>query len=115
MRWPASASERAFTAAKLVLGQLILIEPRVSQVSRLARVSVPYTEAAIEVLRFADPGLEAAVGKGEVSLFEAAVLARHPQPSLTQKFMAASAAERADLAKTVSPAVLWDELIVPSL
>jgi hypothetical protein len=111
----ASASERAFTAAKLVLGWVVLIEPRVTQAARLARVCEPYVEAAIEVLRSGDPKLEAAVGRNDVSLFEAAVLARHPQPTLTQKFLAASATERADLAKTAGPAAIWDELIAPNI
>jgi hypothetical protein len=111
----ASASERAFTAANLALGRLALIEPRVAQAARLARVCEPYVEAAIEVLRSNDPELETLVRDGKISLFEAAVLAKHPRPSLTEKFMAASAAERADLAKTAGPAVLWDELIAPNV
>ena len=110
-----SATERAFTAANLVLGRLALIEPRVTQAARLARVCEPYVEAAIEVLLSSEPELETLVRDGKISLFEAAVFAKHPRPSLTEKFMAASAAERADLAKTAGPAVLWDELIVPHL
>ena len=36
-----SAVERAFSAAKLVLGHLALTDPRVTQAARLARVSEP--------------------------------------------------------------------------
>jgi hypothetical protein len=54
----ASASERAFTAANLALGRLALIEPRVTQAARLARVCEPYVEAAIEVLLSSEPELE---------------------------------------------------------
>jgi hypothetical protein len=111
----APAAERAFTAAKLVLGQLYLIDPRVTQAARLARVSEPYVEAALEVLRSRDPDLEPLVRESNISLFAAAVLARYPEPTLTEKFMAASAAERADLAKTAGPAAIWDELIVPHI
>jgi hypothetical protein len=111
----ASAPERAFTGARLVLGWTILTEPRVTQAARLVRASVRYIEAAREILLAHDPKLEAAVCNGDISLLEAAVLAKHPHPTLAQKFMTASAAERADLAKAAGVATLWDELIVPSL
>jgi hypothetical protein len=111
----ASAPERAFTAGRLVLGWLALIAPRVTQAARLARVSDPYVDAALAILRSGDPGLEAAVLRRELSPFEAAVLAKHPQPTLARKFMSATPAERADLARTAGPAVIWDELIAPHI
>jgi hypothetical protein len=109
-----SAPERAFTAGKLVLGRVFLAEPRVTQAARLARLSIQYVEAALEVL-CSGPEFETAVCKGELSLFEAAVLVRHPEPTLAEKFMAATAAERVGLAKAVGPAAIWDELIVPHI
>jgi hypothetical protein len=111
----APAPARAFIAARLVLGQLYLVKPRVTQACRLARVSQPYTDAAIDVLLFGDPELEARVHADELSLFEAAVLAKHPQPTLVDNFMAASAAELADLGKHAGTARVWDKVIIPNL
>jgi hypothetical protein len=108
----APATERAFTAAKLVLGQLAMVEPRTTQAAQLARVSLAYVKAALEVLRNG-PEFEPAVCTGELSLFEAAVLALHPEPTLTEKFKTANAAERAVFAKTTGPATLWDECVAP--
>jgi hypothetical protein len=112
----ASAPECAFTAARLVLGWAHLVKPRLTQAARLARVSDSYVGAALEVLR-SDPdlGLEGAVLRGELSLFEAAVLAKHPQRSLTKLFLTASAIELADLGKRAGPAVVWDRVIIPNL
>jgi hypothetical protein len=110
----APASERAFTAAKLVNGQVSLVQPRTAQAARLARVSIQYVKAALEILGAA-PEFEPAVCTGELSLFEAAVLATHPEPTLAEKFRVATATERAIFAKAAGPAVLWDELIVPHI
>jgi hypothetical protein len=95
----ASAAERAFIAAKLVLGYLALIDPRVTQAARLVRVSEPYVEAALEILRSGRPGLETGARNGTFSLFEAAVLAKYPEPALTDMFLVATPAERANLAR----------------
>jgi hypothetical protein len=110
-----SASERAFTAAKLVLGRLALIEPRVTQAARLARVSEPYVEAALLILRTGDSNLEDRVLRGLYPLSTAAVLALYPEPTLTEKFQDSSAAERADLTKNVGVTAIWDELIAPNI
>ena len=109
-----SAAERAFVAARLVLGQLSLVEPRATQAAKLARAPIAYVKAALEVLR-SGPKFEPAVCTGELSLFEAAVLALHPEPTLTEKFKTANAAERAVFAKAAGPAMLWDELIAPNI
>src|SRR5271166_3636675 len=45
----ASAAARAFTAGKLVLGWVYLVEPRVTQAARLNRVSVPSVYAALDI------------------------------------------------------------------
>jgi hypothetical protein len=110
----ASATERAFVAAKLVNGQVYLVKPRVTQAARLARTSVQYVKAALEVLR-ADPVLEIAACEGEMTLFEAAVLAKHPEPTLVERFRTANPTERAAFAKAAGPEVLWDELIAPNV
>jgi hypothetical protein len=112
----ASASECAFTAARLVLGQLALVEPCGTQAARLARVSEAYVDAALDVL-LSNPslGLEAAVLKSELSLREAAVFAKHPRRNLTEQFLTASAAELADLGKRAGPAVVWDQMVIPNL
>jgi hypothetical protein len=107
-----SATERAFTAARLVLGQLSLVEPRATQAAKLARTPIAYVRAALEVLGNG-PEFEPAVCAGKMSLFEAAVLAKHPEPTLVDKFRTATAAERAVFAKATGPATLWDELISP--
>jgi hypothetical protein len=107
-----SAAERAFTAAKLVNGQVFLVEPRVTQAARLARTSVQYVKAALDVLRNG-PEFEPAVCMGELSLFEAAVLALHPEPTLVENFRTATPTERAVFAKAAGPATLWDECISP--
>jgi hypothetical protein len=109
----ASATERAFIAANLVLGRLTLIEPRVTQAARLARVCEPYVDAALEILRSGNRGLQIGALDGTFSLFEAAVLAKNPVPALADMFLVATPAERANLAKTVGPAAIWDELIAP--
>ena len=111
----APAWERAFVPARLVLGQLGLIEPRVSQASRLACVSEPYVDAAIAVLRSGNLDHESAVDRGELTLLEAAVLAKHPPRNLTEQFLTATSRELADLGRYAGPTMVWDELIVPNL
>ena len=102
---------RAFTAATLVLGWAVVVDPRITQAARLARVSVPSVDAALAILQSGDRDLEVAA---RISLFEAAVVAKHPH-SLVDQYMASSSADRAVLAKTVGPGMIWDELIVPNI
>jgi len=108
----AAAPERALTAAKLVLGLVQLIEPRVTQAARLAHVSDPYVDAAVVVLRSGDMELIAAVAAGRVPLLEAAVLVKH---SLFERYVNGSPATRAEFARSMGPARTWDEMIVPYL
>ena len=109
-------TECALVGAKLALGRLQLVNPRVSQVVNLVHVSRPMVEAAIAVLKAAGGGeLLEQVKLGHFSLIEAAVLAKHPNQSktLTETYVAASPTDIADLARTAGPAVLWDQLISP--
>ena len=106
-------TERALIGAKLFLGQLQLVKPRVSQVVDLVRVSRPMVEAAIALLEAGNTGLLSAVGVGQVSLLEAAVLVKHPPKTLVETFINSSPVDRAALAKAAGPAVLWDELVAP--
>lgn len=105
-------TQRALIGAEMFLNRLHFVEPRVSQVVDLVHVSRPMVEAAIALLTSGNIALLSAVDAGEISLLEAAVLARHPQ-TLTETFVTSSRADRADLAKTAGPAVLWDELVAP--
>jgi hypothetical protein len=111
----APAPERAFTAARLVLGDLHLVHPRITQAAKLAKVSRHYVEAALEVVRSADDGLEAMVREGMLSLFEAAVLSKHPAPSLPEQFKTASPAQLAHFGRVVGPERLWEDVIIPAL
>jgi hypothetical protein len=109
----APAHVRAFTAAKLVLGRYQLVEPRVTQATRLARVNSIYTAAAIEILRGDDVELAKAVLEGRLPLLEAAALAKHPRPNLIKSFLAADANERLDLGRIAGVDTVFDAVISP--
>lgn len=111
----APAHARAFAAARLVLGQVQLVEPRLSQSARLARVSGLYTAAAVQVLQSGDTKLVRAVLDGRRALLEAAALAKHPRQNLVEAFLAADASERADLGRIAGVDVVFDTMISPVL
>jgi hypothetical protein len=110
-----STVEQAFTGARLVLGQLYLVQPRVTQTVRLTGICQPYVNLAIEILRSGHLDLERAVKAGELSLTEAAVMVRHPQRSFVDQFLTMSAAERADFGKRIGPVTIWDDVVTPCL
>jgi hypothetical protein len=72
------------------------IKPRVSQAARLAKVSDPYVDAAMEVLILGDAQLQFDVVAGRVPLLEAAVLAKNP---LFKRYNEGSPSERAVFAR----------------
>lgn len=109
-------TERALVGGELVLGLSQFVEPRVSQVVDLVHVSRPMVEGAVAILMAANAAeLLQAIKRKQLSLLEAAVLAKHPQPqkTLVETYLGASAADQEALAKTAGPAAIWDALISP--
>lgn len=100
-----SGAERAFIAADLVTGRLILTEPTVGQAAALTRISRFYATVAMNIT---DPVMRNKVIAGIVPLLEA----KHRE-SLAQHFARASVEELAEAARTIGPDRVWDAMIVP--
>jgi hypothetical protein len=109
----ATTSERAFVGARLVLGQMHLIDPCITQASAVVRVCRPSIEAAVAVLKNS-PDLEARVLSGKFSLIAAGVLAKHSCP-LVERFLSATSSELAELGKYAGIDTVWDLMIAPNI
>jgi hypothetical protein len=105
-------AERAILAARLHLGQLQLVSPRITQAAALTNVSRSFVHFAIAVLKSNDPDLLCALEVGRLRLPEAAALARQPK-TLTEIFIASTAAERMELGRAAGVDAVFDSVIAP--
>ena len=112
-RWLAhtkwSASERALLMADLHLNRLTLTSPTIRQCAGLGRVCVPYIRAAIDISD--DQAARTAVLHGDCTVLDAGKA--DASETLAEHFARATPAEWLECARTVGPAVIWDEMIAP--
>jgi hypothetical protein len=103
-----SASQRAGVAAQLVLGEADLVNPTVTQVVVLLKVSVPYVEAALAGT--ADERRELAEGRLTISEL-------HPPISveLAKIWRNASARDRLEFARRVGAEEVWADAVSPAI
>ena len=104
-----SPSQRAAVAAQLVLGELQLTNPTITQSAGLLDVCVPYVRKALSV-NAADL---AALAAGEITITQLM------QPPLSVLFVrtwdAASPRERIEFARCIGPEHLFDNAVAPAL
>jgi hypothetical protein len=101
-----NAHQRAGIAAQLVLGEVHLVKPTITQVAPVAHVSVPYVQLALRL----KVETRARVARGELSLIEAT-----KANGLLTAWIASTPEERAALGAAVGVNEIWDHAIQPSV
>lgn len=101
-----TASARAGLAAQLVLGEVKLIKPTITQVASIARISIPYVRLGLELTQ----GTRTHLAAGEITISEAARC-----NGLLAAWLAATAEEKAAFGVAVGVNEVWDEVIAPSI
>ena len=104
-----SANERALLMADLHLDRLRLTSPTVKQCAGLGHVCVPYVAAAISIAD--DRAARTAVLHGDCTVLDAA--RADTSETLAEHFARTTPAEWLECARTIGPAVIWDQMIAP--
>jgi hypothetical protein len=103
-----SAAARALLAADWMAGRLTLEWPTAVQAAALFRVSVPYLNAARDIV--GDSDKRTAVEAGTLSLFKAADV-----EGLAARIRRASRDEQLLAARELGAQYLWNNMVEPSL
>jgi hypothetical protein len=115
-----TAVYRAFLAADLVRGQVVLRKPTIGQVAQLLKVSPTYIQAALK----SDIYKRLSVVHGCEPLIQSEPKAKPASPfagssrwseSLAEHLARSTAAERAAAAREVGADVVWDDMIMPTV
>ena len=100
------AHERAGIAAQMVLGEVALIKPTITQAASIVRASTTYVHEALRL----KTETRARVAVGELSLLDAVAA-----NGLLSAWIASTPAERAALGAAVGVDEIWDHAIQPSV